>query len=266
MSDVPYGARSGSQSTWAPDETNENAGQEKAGVKERVAETASHVGDAGRETAQDAKEKAREVAHEATDQVRGLADRARSELGSQAGSQQQKLASGLRSLGDELSQMAGGTQDPGYASELVNRAGDATKQVAQWFEDREPTAVLHEIEGFARRRPGLFLAMAAGAGLLVGRFLRGAKDASSDSSGEYGTGPGTPGYATGYPATAGYESTGTTEAGGLSGAYPTPATQNLPQDPALPGSAGETPPAFPPTTADGTRPQTFGGDTDVRNP
>ena len=172
--------------------------------------------------------------------------------------------------------MAGGTQDPGYASELVNRAGDATKQVAQWFEDREPAAVLHEIEDFARRRPGLFLAMAAGAGLLVGRFLRSAKDAPSDGSGQSGSGTsgsgssGTSGYGTGYPATSGYESTGTgstgtTNAGGQSGAYPAPATQNVPQDPAVPGSAGETPPAFPPPTADGTRPQTFGGDTDVRN-
>lgn len=266
MSDVPYGARSGSQSTWAPDQTHDSAGQDRSSVKEKFAETASHVGDAGRETAQDAKEKAREVAHEATDQVRGLADRARSELGSQAGSQQQKLAGGLRSLGDELSQMAGGTQDAGYASELVNRAGDATKQVAQWFEDREPAAVLHEIEDFARRRPGMFLAMAAGAGLLVGRFLRSAKDAPSDGPGQSGTGSDTSGYATGYPTTAGHESTGTTSSSGLSGAYPTPATQNARQDPALPGSAGETPPAFPPTTPDGTRPQTFGGDTDVRNP
>ena len=89
MSDVPYGARSGSQSTWAPDQTHDSAGQDKSSVKEKVAETASHVGDAGRETAHDAKERARDVAHEATDQVRGLADRARYEMGSQAGSQQQ---------------------------------------------------------------------------------------------------------------------------------------------------------------------------------
>lgn len=260
--DFPYGTGSGSQRTWEPGEAQGSAGQDKTTVKERVAETASQVGDAGRETAHDAKEKARDVAHEATDRARGLAERARSELGSQAGTQQQKLASGIRSLGDELSQMAGGTQDPGYASEIVERAGDATKRVAQWFEDREPGAVLHEVEDFARRRPGLFLAMAAGAGLLVGRFLRGAKDAQSDDSGRFESGdvgradtrPGPYGGA-GSSATGVTGSTGVTEAGTLgstgTGTVPT--------------YAGETPPAFPPTTADGTGPQTLGGDSDVRH-
>jgi len=239
MSDVPYG--SGSQRTWAPGEAYGGAGQDKAdsseqgtgGVKERVAETASQLGDAGRETAQDAKERARDVAHEATDRARGLADRARTELGSQAETQQQKLAGGIRSLGDELSQMAGGTQDPGYASEIVERAGDATKRVAQWFEDREPAAVLHEVEDFARRRPGLFLAMAAGAGLLVGRFLRGAKEVSSDDSGGSGS--------------VGSADPGTAPAPYAAPTAPTPA------------------PAFPPADANGAQPQTFGGDSDVRN-
>lgn len=263
MSDVPYGARSGSQRTWAPGATDDSAGQDdagqdRAGVKERVAETASQIGDAGRDTAHDAKERARDVAHEATDQVRGLADRARTELSSQAGTQQQKLAGGIRSLGDELSQMADGTQEPGYASEIVNRAGDATKQVAQWFEDREPGAVLHEVESFARRRPGMFLVMAAGAGLLVGRFLRSAKDAPSDGpdrSGSTGTGSGTGSVGGSVGGSGDYPTS----------AYPTPANQNLPQDPVVPASAGETPPTFPPTTAGSTRPQTLGGEGDVRH-
>ena len=227
--DVPYGARSGAQRTWEPDAAPESASQDRTGVKERVAETASHVGDAGRETAHDAKERARDVAHEAKDRARGLADRTRTELRSQAGSQQQRLADGLRSLGDELNQMAGGTQDPGYVSEIVERAGDATRRAAQWFEDREPATVLHEVEDFARRRPGVFLAVAAGAGLIVGRFLRGAKDAPDDGDG--------------------------TRAGST-------------------GTAGQAPPALPPTAPDGPRPQTVsngprpqtvGGDTYVEH-
>lgn len=223
--DVPYGARSGAQRTWQPGATPDSASQPGTGVKERVAETASHVGDAGRETAHEAKERARDVAHEAGDRARGLADRTRHALRSQAGSQQQRLADGLRSLGDELSQMAGGTQEAGYASDLVERAGDATRRAAQWFEDREPTTVLHEVEDFARRRPGVFLAVAAGAGLIVGRFLRGAKDAPDDDGGSVRTGgAGTAGEA-----------------------------------------AGQAPPTFPPTTPDGPRPQTIGGDTHVEH-
>src|SRR5690606_33431315 len=93
-----------------------------------------------------------------------------------------------RALGDELRQMADGTEDPGYATDVVRRVGDATGQVAQWFEDREPASVLHEVEDFARRRPGTFLLLAAGAGLLVGRLVRGMKDApeAGDGSQERG--------------------------------------------------------------------------------
>ncbi|MFJ3404871.1 hypothetical protein [Promicromonospora sp. NPDC090134] len=174
---VPYGTTAGSQGTWPAGDTERDAGTEPAGVKEKVAEAASQVGEASRETAHDAKERARDVAHEATDRTRGLIDRTRTELRSQAASQQQHLANGLRSLGDELGQMAGGAEDPGYATDLVQRAGEATGRAARWMEDRKPADVLHEVEDFARRRPGVFIAITAGAGLLVGRFLRGAKDA-----------------------------------------------------------------------------------------
>lgn len=241
--DVPYGARSGTQRTWAPDTAPDSAAPDGTSVKERVAETASQMGDAGRETAHDAKERAREVAHEARDRAHGLADRTRSELRSQAGSQQQRLAEGLRSLGDELSQMAGGTRDPGYASDLVERAGDATRRAAQWFEDREPTTVLHEVEDFARRRPGVFLAVAAGAGLLVGRFLRGAKDAPDDGGQDSGARRQSTAPTTGTTGTPG--TTGTTGTTGVTG---------------TPG--GQMPPILPPTTPDGPRPQTLGGGTD----
>jgi hypothetical protein len=42
--------------------------------------------------------------------------------------------------------------------------------------------VVDEMQSFARRKPALFLALAAGAGLVAGRLTRGLKDASSDDS------------------------------------------------------------------------------------
>lgn len=179
---VPYGTGTGAQTPPAPGGT----GQQGSGVKDRLGEAASSAGEAGREVAGEAKEKARDVAHEATDRARDLVDQGRTQLRSQAQSQQQRLAGGLRTLGDELNQMASGSQDPGYASELVQRAGDATTRVADWFEDREPSSVLREVEDFARRRPGMFIAIAAGAGLVVGRLLRGMKDADGGSEGSGG--------------------------------------------------------------------------------
>ncbi|MFC8922482.1 hypothetical protein [Cellulosimicrobium sp. NPDC057127] len=285
---VPYGAGTGPRDPSTPS----GAGQQGSGVKERLGGAASSAGDAGREVADDAKDKARDVAHEAKDRARGLVGQTRDELQSQAQSQQQRLAGGLRSLGDELNQMADGTEDPGYASELVHRAGAATTQVAQWFEDREPSSVLREVEDFARRRPGAFLAIAAGAGLVVGRLLRGMKDAdgseSSERSGDgrgaharvgSGTGYGDGGYSTaGYVGAAdtGYAGAGAgaptsgatagTEPGYAGGStYPDLANQPPPppSETTLPRAAAGTTgsPQFPPSMP--ARPASDGGDTDV---
>jgi len=179
---VPYGSGPGAPGAGASQDTG-GSGSAATGIKERAGEAASHVGDAGRDVAQDAKDRARSVAHEATDRARGLVDQTRTELSEQARTQQDRLAGGLRTLGAELRQMADGTEDPGYATDVVRRVGDATGQVAQWFEDREPASVLHEVEDFARRRPGTFLLLAAGAGLLVGRLVRGMKDAPDTGDG-----------------------------------------------------------------------------------
>ncbi|MEV0949517.1 hypothetical protein [Promicromonospora sp. NPDC050249] len=249
--DIPYGTGAGSQRTWEPGREESSTGTEPtstetSGVKERAGAAASQLGEAGRETVRDAKERARDVAHEAGDRTRGLVDRTRNELGSQVASQQQHLAGGLRALGDELSQMSSGTQDPGYATDLVQRAGEATGHVAQWFEEREPGDILHEVEDFARRRPGMFILMAAGAGLLVGRFLRGAKDAPSSDA-----------------------SSGEAPGGAATGSAGAAAEYNVGQSPAT--NVSEPPPAFASPAAEGvhpqaTRPQTLGGERDVEFP
>lgn len=239
--DIPYGTGAGSQRTWEPAREEGGADTETTGVKERAGAAASQLGEAGRETVRDAKERARDVAHEASDRTRGLVDRTRNELGSQVASQQQHLAGGLRALGDELSQMSSGTHDPGYATDLVQRAGEATGHVAQWFEEREPGDVLHEVEDFARRRPGVFILMAAGAGLLVGRFLRGAKDAPSGDTTSGDTRSG--------------DAPGGDRAAARPDVGPVPATH-----------VSEPPPAFASPAADGIRPQTLGGERDVEFP
>ena len=284
---VPYGSGPGSPGVGTAQGTGDGGGA-ASGVKQRASEAASHAGDAGREVAQDAKEKARDVAHEATDRARGLVDQTRTELSDQARTQQERLAGGLRSLGDELRQMADGTEDPGYATDLVRRAGDATGQVAQWFEDREPASVLHEVEDFARRRPGTFLLLAAGAGLLVGRLVRGMKDApdtgsdraqsggtgstssatrgahaaplgtttgtgttTGSTTGSTGTvgGTGTPGT-TGVPGTTGGTGTTAAPARRPAGAPPGRPTARRAHAPAVATSAEGAPPApsYPPTT------------------
>jgi hypothetical protein len=123
--------------------------------------------------------------------VKHLVSQTRNELTEQAGTQQQRVAEGLRSLGRELESMARGSENRGIATDLVSQVSERTNAVASWLEQREPGHVVDEVTRFARQRPGAFLALAAGAGLLVGRLGRGLKAATDDSGGGSGGGSAT---------------------------------------------------------------------------
>ncbi|WP_136520584.1 MULTISPECIES: hypothetical protein [Cellulomonas] len=170
----PGGASSGTGSAkQTAKETAQTAQQEAAGVAQSAAES-------GRNVAHEAKDQARQVTDEAKQQARSLFDQARTEVGSQAGAQQKRLADGLRGLGDELNRMTESSEGGGLATDLARQLADRTSSAATWLDDREPGDLLGAVSDFARRRPGLFLAVAAGAGLLAGRLTRGLGAASSD--------------------------------------------------------------------------------------
>jgi hypothetical protein len=151
-------------------------------AKDQAADVAGTARDAGKHVAGVAGEQAGQVASEATHQVKQLVHQTKGELTEQAATQQQRVASGLRSLSKELSTMAQGSEQSGMATDLVHQASQRTNAVASWLEQREPGHVLDEVTRFARQRPGAFLALAAGAGLLVGRLGRGLKAATDDAS------------------------------------------------------------------------------------
>lgn len=197
--------------------TTGGAGGGKASdVKDTAKEEAGKVKDtaaeAGRHVAGTAKEEAKNVGAEAKQQARQLIDTSVSELKDQAKSQQQRAAGGVRTFGDDLRKMASGEGGgDGFAAQIANEVSDRVSTAAQWLEDREPADLLQEVQRFARRRPGTFIAIAGVAGLLAGRLAKGiigeAKDererqemGSTGSYGAYGTGtPGvysTSGYGT----------------------------------------------------------------------
>jgi hypothetical protein len=149
--------------TTAPQTTADRTqGQDTAGAVKNVAATASQ--EAGRTT------------REATDQARQLWSQARTELTDQAGTQQARAASGLHDLAQQLGSMAQQSDQDGMARSLVEdvarRAGDA----AAWLDQRDPGTLLQDVRDVARRRPGTFLAVAAGLGVIAGRMSRGLVD------------------------------------------------------------------------------------------
>ncbi len=140
--------------------------------------------------AETAKAEAANVASEAKANAKDLLYQARSDLTDQAGAQQQKVANGLRSVSDELHAMAQASDQPGVATDLVRQAAERSSAVAAWLDGRDPGSLLNEVKSFARQRPGTFLLLAAGAGVLAGRLTRslsaGAPEsATGRASGQY---------------------------------------------------------------------------------
>jgi hypothetical protein len=121
--------------------------------------------------------------------------------------------------------MAGASDQPGVASDLVHQASGVVDSVASWFENKEPADVLSEVTAYARRKPGTFLLVAATAGLVVGRLARSLKDqASNDQEADAQAGYLADDYAVG--TTAGYTTgtTGYTTDTGYGDAYTAPTT------------------------------------------
>jgi len=212
-------------------------------AKNQAGEVANTAVDAGKRVAGVAGEQANQVASEATQQVKQLVQQTRSELTEQAASQQKRVASGLRSLGEELSSMARGSEQSGMATDLAHQAGERTSAVASWLEEREPGNVVDEVTRFARQRPGAFLAITAGAGFLLGRLGRGLKAANDDSS-ESSADASAQGAGGGAPSGVGDSRQGN-------------ATAPLPPVPAYPPGPGYQPPqapGYPPPQAPGYPP------------
>ena len=200
-------------------------------AKEQAAEVADTAKEAGVQVTEAVKEQAGQVTAEARQQAKQLLSQAQSELSEQAASTQHRVSEGLHALADELSGMARNSEQDGVATDLARQAADRARSAAGWLADRDPGSLLDEVRAFARRKPGTYLALALGAGVVAGRLTRGLT-ASGDGNSSVGTANlGTPNTSA-YPIDAGRPLSGTDSAGIPSGYEPTPIG-----DPVLPVSA-----------------------------
>ena len=213
---------------------------------------ASSVGAVGQETkgaaadvASTAGDEIRNVARETSDQARRLWQQTRSDLTDQASTQQDRAAQGLRTLSDQLQGMSG-SADEGLARDLVDDVARRAGELAGWLENRDPGALLEEARGFAQRKPGTFLALAAGLGVVAGRMSRSLVDEKREehatshgpggtTGGTVSTGPGASGAAIGSGSAAG--------TGAIGEGIPTatsPTTGTTQSTPVSPGSSAAT--------------------------
>ncbi|MBT2531040.1 hypothetical protein J7E83_02655 [Arthrobacter sp. ISL-48] len=207
----------------------------KDAMKEEAGDVARRAADSAQTVAETAKTEAANVASEVKANAKDLLHQARNDLTQQAGTQQQKVADGLRSVSDELHAMARASDQPGVASDLVRQAAERSSSVASWLDGRDPGSLLDEVKTFARRRPGTFLLLAAGAGVLAGRLSRslsaGAPGSTSASgyTGQYSGGQHSGGQYTGEQYSGEQYGAGQAGPGGYSpaggGAVPPPPVQ-----------------------------------------
>ena len=171
-------------------------------IKDEAGNVAGQAKDSAANVVETAKTEASNVASEAKTNAKDLLEQAKADITDQAAKQQQKVASGLRSISKELDSMTAAPEQPGVATDLVRQAAERSSSVAAWLEDREPGSLLEELKTFARRRPGAFLLLAAGAGVLAGRLGR-SLGAGGNASART-AGPGIPSPATGGQAPGGF--------------------------------------------------------------
>ena len=202
--------------------------QDAQDVKQQAGEAVGTAADEGKHLTNVAGEEARNVAGEAKQQGRALLDDARSQLEDQSRTQKDRLAQTLGSVGDDLERMSG-QADSGLASDLVRQAAERVRSVSSHLEGREPAELLGEVRDFARRRPGTFLLGAVAAGVVAGRFARGAQKAQQGSHSTTSPSSGVPSSTTSMGAT----STGPTSAGVPVTGEETVALPSTPSAPAM---------------------------------
>ncbi len=140
---------------------------------------------------------ARQRARQLLAEGRELLDDASVQVREQVDEQSDKVVDGIRRLGAQLLALADG--DPHGAGPFDDYARDIADRLYTFASDIEAEGVqglLREIEGVARRRPGLFVLGAAALGVGAGRLVR--ASTADDKSAQRALPPSRQSYEAGY--------------------------------------------------------------------
>ncbi|HZB50847.1 MAG TPA: hypothetical protein VE547_17300, partial [Mycobacteriales bacterium] len=182
-------------------------------AKEQAGRVGQKATEAGSQVAQTTKEQAQQVVGEAKQQARDLVGEARTQVRYQAGTQRDRAVQGLRGLSDELDQMALQGGQSGLAAEVARQLSGRTRDLAGHLERHEPSDLVEQLRSYARRRPVVFLAGAALAGVVAGRLTKSlAAGAPDNGARALSSGDGYGRYASADYPSAGYQTSGGYEA------------------------------------------------------
>jgi hypothetical protein len=179
------------------------------------------------------------VVGETTAQAQDLMNQLKDQVGQQAHGQAQRLAVNVRQLASELRTMSENGKPDSPATSVVRQIADQGHTVADRLERRGPGGLVSDLQDFARRRPGLFLAGAALAGFAASRLTKGVSAA----------GDGGPSHTAGSGAEE-YRLHRTDQGPGPQ------STPELPDVPNVPDTSPRDPQGYPPAPATGPAPAT----------
>ena len=175
--------------------TSGGAGSE---LTERAAGTVDQATSAVGATAATARDELGAVASEASQHAEQLVREARREVADEADRQVRRAAGNLHAVADDVTALAEGRPREGAAATtLARRSGQQLDRLAVRLEHGGSEVLLSDVRRFARRRPGVFLVGALGAGFVVGRMLRNGALAGASNGNGKGSTTGTGGGVTG---------------------------------------------------------------------
>lgn len=150
--------------------------------------TTERAKQAAAETAGTAKQQAREVTGEVRAQTGAAVDHLRERMRGEADSQSRRAAQSLRQWSDDLHTMTeSGTPDSPVHG-VVKQVAQGGRKAADYIDERGFAGLADDLQRFARRRPGLFLAGALAAGFLAGRAAKAGAKLTQEESQKPGRG------------------------------------------------------------------------------
>ncbi|KAB8180064.1 ATP synthase F0 subunit B [Microbispora catharanthi] len=215
-SELPQGAgrqQAGQQGTGYQGAPQQGTAQQ---VRQAAQETAHEARTAAGEVAVTAKDQARTVAHEAREQTRQVLHQLRRHTDEQARHQSRRAAGAIRQWTGELEAIGDNSKPDSPMRGVVQQVAEQGHRAADYLETEGLHGAVRDVQDFARRRPGLFLAGALVAGFLVGRAVKAVASAEDphadgaarrfDSGTAYGTDADGSGaaYGSGSPSSAPY--------------------------------------------------------------
>ncbi|MFC4060918.1 hypothetical protein ACFOWE_21660 [Planomonospora corallina] len=153
----------------------EQDGELRQAARQAAEQTRSAVG----EVAGTAKEQTRAVAGEVGHQARRAVGELRARADEQAWRQSRRAAQGIRQWADELAVAGDAVKPDSPVSDVVRQVADGGRRAADYLERNGLAGVVREVQDFARRRPGAFLAGALAAGFLAGRIAKAASESGT---------------------------------------------------------------------------------------